>query len=179
MLRAAKALGESEAVRVEPTLLALHALPPEFKDRREEFVRLAVESHAAGRGRRRGWRARSTPFAKAIGFTPDEVRDAVRGGRASTACGSSSMPSSSAICDGAALAAEYGALSADHLEHADEAGVAAMARAGMVAVLLPGAFYALQGDARSRRSTCCAATACRWRSRPTAIRAPRRCCRRP
>ena len=45
---------------------------------------------------------------------------------------------------GAALAADYGALSADHLEHVDEAGVAAMARAGMVAVLLPGAFYALR-----------------------------------
>ena len=45
--------------------------------------------------------------------------------------------------NGAALAAEFGALSADHLEHVDEAGVMAMARAGMVAVLLPGAFYAL------------------------------------
>ena len=46
--------------------------------------------------------------------------------------------------NGAALAAEFGALSADHLEHADEAGIGAMARAGMVAVLLPGAFYALR-----------------------------------
>src|SRR3546814_12813176 len=45
---------------------------------------------------------------------------------------------------GAALAAEYRALSADHLEHADEAGIMAMAKAGMVAVLLPGAFYALK-----------------------------------
>src|SRR3546814_20485378 len=43
MVRAAKALGESEAVRVVPTLLALHALPPEYKERRDEFVRLATE----------------------------------------------------------------------------------------------------------------------------------------
>jgi imidazolonepropionase len=49
---------------------------------------------------------------------------------------------------GAALAADYEALSADHLEHADEAGVAAMARAGMAAVLLPGAFYALKETKR-------------------------------
>ena len=54
------------------------------------------------------------------------------------------MPSSSRNLHGAALAAEFGALSADHLEHADEAGIGAMARAGMVAVLLPGAFYALR-----------------------------------
>ena len=49
---------------------------------------------------------------------------------------------------GAALAADYEALSADHLEHADEEGVAAMARAGMTAVLLPGAFYALKETKR-------------------------------
>ena len=51
------------------------------------------------------------------------------------------MPTSFPICDGAALAARYGALSADHLEYTDEAGAAAMAKAGTVAVLLPGAFY--------------------------------------
>ena len=80
---------------------------------------------------------------------------------------------------GAALAARYGALSADHLEYTDEAGVAAMAQAGTVAVLLPGAFYFAARDADAAGRRCCAGTACRSRSRPTAIPAPRRsprCC---
>ena len=55
----------------------------------------------------------------------------------------------------AALAAEFGALSADHLEYADENGIAAMAKAGVVAMLLPGAYYMLRND-RRRRSTSCA-----------------------
>ena len=75
---------------------------------------------------------------------------------------------------GAALAAAYGALSADHLEYTDEAGVAAMAKAGTVAVLLPGAFYFLRETQAAAGRRCSASTACRWRSPPTAIPAPRR-----
>jgi imidazolonepropionase len=142
MLRAARALGESEQVRVETTLLALHALPPEFKDRREEFVRLAIDSllpAAAGRGLASAVDA----FCEGIGFTPDEVAMLFE---AAAAHGLRVKLHAEQLSNlrGAALAADYEALSADHLEHADEAGVAAMARAGMVAVLLPGAFYALR-----------------------------------
>jgi imidazolonepropionase len=66
-----------------------------------------------------------------------------------------------------------GALSCDHLEYADAEAVAAMARHGTVAVLLPGAWYCLR-ETRCRRSACCAPTACRWRWRATPIPAPRR-----
>jgi imidazolonepropionase len=141
MLKAARALGESETVRVEPTLLALHALPPEFAGRREDYVRLAIESMlpaAAGQGLATAVDA----FCEGIGFTPDEVR-ALFEAAADHGLAVKLHAEQLSNLHGAALAADYGALSADHLEHADEESVAAMARAGMVAVLLPGAFYAL------------------------------------
>ena len=139
MLRAARGLGEGEAVRVVPTLLALHALPPEYKDRREDFVRLAVEQMIPAA---RGLAQAVDAFAENIGFTIDEVRrlfDAARMHRMRVKLHAEQLSN----MEGAALAARYGALSADHLEHADEAGIQAMAAAKMVAVLLPGAFYAL------------------------------------
>ena len=75
---------------------------------------------------------------------------------------------------GAALAARFGALSADHLEYTDEAGVAAMAQAGTVAVLLPGAFYFMRETQEAADRAVPPARRARWRSRPTAIPAPRR-----
>ena len=75
---------------------------------------------------------------------------------------------------GAGLAARHGALSADHLEYAGESGVRALAEAGTVAVLLPGAFYTLPRRRGTRRWISSASTGCRWRSRRTAIRGPRR-----
>jgi imidazolonepropionase len=142
MLRAARALGESEAVRVETTLLALHALPPEFKDRREAFVRLAIDSLLPAAAAQKLASAVDA-FCEGIGFTPDEVAMLFE---AAAAHGLRVKLHAEQLSNlrGAALAADYEALSADHLEHADEDGVAAMARAGMVAVLLPGAFYALR-----------------------------------
>jgi imidazolonepropionase len=142
MLRAAKALGESETVRVETTLLALHALPPEFKDRREAFVRLAIDSLLPAAAAQ-GLASAVDAFCEGIGFTPDEVAMLFE---AAAAHGLRVKLHAEQLSNlrGAALAADYEALSADHLEHADEDGVAAMARAGMVAVLLPGAFYALR-----------------------------------
>jgi imidazolonepropionase len=142
MLRAARALGESEAVRVAPTLLALHALPPEYRERRAEFVALVTREliPAAAEGQLAG---AVDAFCEEIGFTPEEVRAlftaaAVAGVRVKLHAEQLSN------LNGAAMAAEFGALSADHLEHLDEAGTAAMAAAGMVGVLLPGAFYALR-----------------------------------
>jgi imidazolonepropionase len=86
-------------------------------------------------------------YCETIGFTPDEVerlfKAAARNGlRVKLHAEQFSNQ------HGAALAAQYRALSADHLEHLDEAGAAAMAEAGTVAVLIPGAFYALQETAR-------------------------------
>ena len=144
MLRAARALGESEKVRVSPTLLALHALPPEYKDRREEFVELAIEDVLPAAAEA-GLATAVDAFCEGIGFTPGEVR-ALFQAAAEHGLRVKLHAEQLSNLDGAALAAEYGALSADHLEHADEAGIAAMAAAGMVAVLLPGAFYALREE---------------------------------
>ena len=145
MLEAAKALAASEPVRVVPTLLALHALPPEHREDRSFYVRSVVEEMirtVADRGLAKAVDA----FCEGIGFTPDEVRSvfkaaAARGLRVKLHAEQLSN------LEGAALAADFGALSADHLEYADEKGVAAMAEAEMVAVLLPGAFFAL-GETR-------------------------------
>lgn len=142
MLEAAKALGESETVRIERTLLALHALPIEFAGRREEFVRMAVDSLLPAAADR-DLASAVDAFCEGIGFTPDEVR-ALFEAASDHGLGIKLHAEQLSNSHGAELAADYGALSADHLEHADEAGVAAMARAGMVAVLLPGAFYALR-----------------------------------
>lgn len=146
MLRAAKLLGESEKVRVERTLLALHALPAEFADRREDYVRLAIDSILPAAARQ-GLAGAVDAFCEGIGFTTDEAAMLFE---AAAAHGLRVKLHAEQLSNlhGAAMAADYQALSADHLEHADEAGVAAMARAGMAAVLLPGAFFALRETKR-------------------------------
>jgi imidazolonepropionase len=142
MLKAAGALEQSEKVRVERTLLALHALPPEFAGRREEYVRLASETLLPAAADQ-GLASAVDAFCEGIGFSRDEVRALFEAARDHGLAVKLHAEQLSNL-HGAALAAEYGALSADHLEHADEESVAAMAQAGMVAVLLPGAFYALR-----------------------------------
>ena len=145
MLEAARALGASEAVRVVTTLLALHALPPEYRDQREAFVELAIEDMIPAVAEA-GLASAVDAFCEGIGFTPGEVRALFQ---AATDHGLRVKLHAEQLSNlsGAALAADYGALSADHLEHADEDGIRKMAAAGMVAVLLPGAFYAL-GETR-------------------------------
>lgn len=142
MLRAAKTLSANEKVRVETTLLALHALPPEYRDRREDFVALAIDGILPAAAAQ-DLASAVDAFCEGIGFTPEEVEDLFR---AAWHHGLKIKLHAEQLSNlqGAALAARYGALSADHLEHIDEAGVIAMAEAGMVAVLLPGAFYALK-----------------------------------
>jgi len=142
MLKAAKALEASEKVRVERTLLALHALPDEFRDRRGDYVALAIQSILPAAADS-GLAGAVDAFCESIGFTPDEVALLFEAA-AAHGLGIKLHAEQLSNLHGAALAADYGALSADHLEHADEEGVAAMARAGMAAVLLPGAYYALR-----------------------------------
>ena len=142
MLRCAAALAASEAVRIVPTLLALHALPPEYADRREDYVGMVAEQ-LIPRAARERLATSVDAFCEGIAFTPAEVE------RIFTAAHANGLPvrlhaEQLSNQNGAALAARYKALSADHLEHLDEAGAKAMAKAGTVAVLLPGAFYALQ-----------------------------------
>ena len=144
MLRAAKALGASEAVRIVPTLLALHALPADWKDRRIGYVSMIADELIPAAAEA-GLAESVDAFCEGIAFTPDEVE---RVFKAAGAHGLRVKLHAEQLSNqhGAALAAKYRALSADHLEHLDEAGAKAMAAAGTVAVLLPGAFYALQEE---------------------------------
>lgn len=140
MLEAAQALGERHKVRVSPTLLALHALPPETD--RAAFVRTAIEEMIPQTAQR-GLATAIDAYCENIGFTPAEVQ-ALFEAAAAHGLHVKLHAEQLSNLNGAALAARFGALSADHLEHADEAGIRAMAEAGTVAVLLPGAFYALR-----------------------------------
>lgn len=146
LLRCAKALAASEAVRIVPTLLALHALPPEWKDRRIAYVTKIVDELVPAAAEA-GLADAVDAYCDTIAFTPDEVE---RLFKAAAANGLRIKLHAEQLSNqhGAALAARYKALSADHLEYLDEAGAAAMAAAGTVAVLLPGAFYALQESRR-------------------------------
>ncbi len=140
LLNTAKALGRSEPVRVVATLLALHALPKGTD--RAAFVDEAIEQMIPAVAKA-GLATSVDAFCETIGFTLAETE---RLFAAATAHGLRVKLHAEQLSNrgGARMAARYHALSADHLEHIDEAGVAAMADAGTVAVLLPGAFYALQ-----------------------------------
>jgi imidazolonepropionase len=142
LLKLASQLGQGEAVRVVPTLLALHALPADQRDRRAHYVGEIVDKLIPEVARQK-LAASVDAFCETIAFTPDEVE---RVFKAAAEHGLRVKLHAEQLSNqhGAALAAQYRALSADHLEHLDEAGAKAMAAAGTVAVLLPGAFYALQ-----------------------------------
>jgi len=142
LLKIANALGENEAVRIIPTLLALHALPADQRDRRAHYVTEIVDKLIPAAAKQ-GLATSIDAFCDTIAFTPEEVE---RLFKAAAHYGFQVRLHAEQLSNqhGAALAAQYRALSADHLEHLDEAGAKAMASAGTVAVLLPGAYYALQ-----------------------------------
>jgi imidazolonepropionase len=144
LLRCAKALAASEAVRIVPTLLALHALPPEWKDRRIGYVSVIVDELIPAAAEQ-GLAEAVDAFCEGMAFTPEETE---RVFKAAEANGLRVKLHAEQLSNqhGASLAAKYRALSADHLEYLDAAGAKAMAAAGTVAVLLPGAFYALQEE---------------------------------
>jgi len=144
LLAIARQLGEGEAVRIVPTLLALHALPPDQGDRRAHYVGEMVDKLIPAAAKQ-GLATSVDAFCETIAFTPQEVE---RVFKAAAHHGLRIRLHAEQLSnsEGAALAAQYRALSADHLEHLDEAGAKAMAAAGTVAVLLPGAFYALQEE---------------------------------
>jgi imidazolonepropionase len=142
LLKMAEQLGQNEAVRVVPTLLALHALPPDQHDRRAHYVTEIVDKLIPAAAKQ-GIATSVDAFCDTIAFTPQEVE---RLFKAAAHHGLRVRLHAEQLSNqhGAELAAQYRALSADHLEHLDEGGAKAMASAGTVAVLLPGAFYALQ-----------------------------------
>jgi imidazolonepropionase len=138
-LRAARGLATQRPVLVTTTFLGAHAVPPEFSGDAEGYIAQVCESMIPAIAREHLADAVDA-FCEGIGFTSAQTR------RVFEAAKSHGLPvklhaEQLSNLHGAALAAEFGALSADHLEHTDEAGIAAMARAGTTAVLLPGAFY--------------------------------------
>ena len=142
MLRVARRIGREGGVRVRTSYLGLHALPPEHRDDREGYVDLAVgDILDAAHGH--DLVDAVDAYCEPIAFTTDEVSRLFERARS---LGLPVRLHADQLSDGggAALAARYGALSADHVEHTTEAGVKAMAEAGVVAVLLPGAYLMLR-----------------------------------
>jgi len=142
MLRVARRIGREAGVRVRTSYLGLHAVPPEWKTDRGRYVDLAVDdilpaAHAEGLV------DAVDAYCEPIAFSTEEV---ARLFDRAKALGLPVRLHADQLSDGggAALAARYGALSADHVEHTNEAGVQAMAAAGVVAVLLPGAWLMLR-----------------------------------
>ena len=141
MLRVARALGERFGIDVRTTYLAAHALPPEFANDADGYIDAAIDwlprLHAEGLV------DAADAFCEGIGFSPAQTR---RMFEAACALGLPVKLHADQLSDlgGAALAASFDGLSADHIEHTSEDGVRAMAAHGTVAVLLPGAFHVLR-----------------------------------
>ncbi len=139
MLRAARVLGDTHDVDVSLSYLGAHSVPVEYKNRKIDFINEVVLP---------GLRAAHAEslvdavdgFCEGIAFSPDEMRPVFDEARALGLPVKLHADQLSNL-GGAVLAAEYGALSADHVEYTDAKGAEAMARSGTVAVLLPGAFY--------------------------------------
>lgn len=139
MLRASRALGHQRAVRVATTFLGAHALPPEYAEDADGYIDLVCGTMLPAIAAE-GLADAVDAFCEGIGFTPDQTE---RVFQAAVKHGLPVKLHAEQLSNqhGSALAARYGALSADHLEYLDDAGIAAMAAAGTVATLLPGAYY--------------------------------------
>lgn len=139
MLRAARRLGRERDVSVCTTFLGAHAVPPEYAGDADGYVAHVIGDILPAVAES-GLADAVDAFCEGIGFTRSQTA------RVFEAAAHFGLPvklhaEQLSNLSGAALAAQHGALSADHLEHLDEAGVTAMAKAGTVATLLPGAYY--------------------------------------
>jgi len=142
MLRVARRIGMELGIHVQTSFLGLHALPPEYKERREDYVDLVCNELLPALADE-GLVDAVDAFCEGIGFTRAETQRVFEHARQLGLRVKLHAEQLSDL-DGAALVAEFGGLSADHLEYLSDTGIQAMARAGTVAVLLPGAFYALR-----------------------------------
>ncbi|RWQ17935.1 imidazolonepropionase [Mesorhizobium sp.] len=138
-LRAARLLGKNRPVTVTTSFLGAHALPPEAKGDKDAFIDL-VANEILPAVTAEGLADAVDGFCEGLAFSPEQIS------RVFDAAKAAGLPvklhaDQLSNLHGAELAARYGALSADHLEYTDEAGAAAMARAGTVATILPGAYY--------------------------------------
>jgi imidazolonepropionase len=141
MLRVARQVSERLGVSVRTTYLAAHALPPEFKDRADDYITAVCEWLPRLHGE--GLVDAVDAFCEGIGFSPAQTRRVFETGRA---LGLPVKLHADQLSDlgGAGLVAEFDGLSADHVEYTSLESVQAMAAHGTVAVLLPGAFHVLR-----------------------------------
>lgn len=142
MLRVARRIGQMRRIHIRTTHLAAHAVPPDYAGRADDYITdIALPSlHQA---KAQGLVDAVDAFCESIAFLPDQVR------RIFLTAQTLDLPvklHAEQLSDlkGAVLAAQFGAVSADHLEYTGPDGVAAMAASGTVAVMLPGAFYTLR-----------------------------------
>ena len=142
MLRVARRLGESRPVDVKTTFLGAHALPEEFKARREDYLNL-VCNQSLPRAASQALVDAVDAFCEGIAFSVEEVESVFEVARRLGLPVKLHAEQLSNL-GGAKMAARFGALSVDHIEYLDEDGVDAIAKSGTVAVLLPGAFYYLR-----------------------------------
>ena len=142
MLRAARRIGRDRGIRVRTSYLAAHAIPPEYKGRADAYIDEVVLPGMEAAARE-GLADAVDGFCEGIAFSPDQISRVFEQAKE---LGLPTRLHAEQLSNlgGAGLAASFGALSADHLEYLDEDGVTAMAKAGTVAVLLPGAFYTLR-----------------------------------
>ncbi len=141
-LRAARRLADLRSVGIQTTFLGAHALPPEAKGDREAYISAVIDDMLPAVCAE-GLADAVDAFCEKIAFLPDDVArvfDAARQRGLPVKLHADQLSN----LGGAALAARYGALSADHLEYTDAAGAAEMGKSGTVAVILPGAFYFLR-----------------------------------
>ncbi|MEM1181512.1 MAG: imidazolonepropionase [Acidobacteriota bacterium] len=144
-LRAARRLAErSPGVRVRTTFLGAHAVPPEFKGRSDDYLATVIDEMLPAVASE-GLADAVDAFCEGIAFSVEQVDRLFTAAR-DLGLSVKLHAEQLSLLGGAELAARHGALSADHLEYLDEAGVRAMAEAGTVAVLLPGAFYMLREE---------------------------------
>lgn len=142
MLRVARCIARDRPIRVKASFLGAHAVPVEYSGRPDAYINevclpaMAIAAEA-------GLVDAVDGFCEGIAFSEDQIRKVFE---AAKALGLPVKLHAEQLSNlgGTQLAAEFGAMSSDHLEYATEEDVAAMARAGMVAVLLPGAFYFLR-----------------------------------
>lgn len=141
-LRVARALGQGNGVTVKSTCLAAHALPPEFRSQPDAYIDL-VWNEILPAVAQENLADAVDAFSERIAFTAEQT---ARVFDKAKELGLPVKLHADQLSDmgGAALAARYNALSADHIEYSSEAGIAAMGKAGTVAVLLPGAFFVLR-----------------------------------
>jgi imidazolonepropionase len=140
-LRAARQLGRTLPVQVRTTFLGAHAVPAEFDGRADDYISAVCdwlsELHV------QGLVDAVDAFCESIGFTPAQTRRVFEAARALQLPVKLHAEQLSDL-GGTALAAQFGALSCDHLEHLSASGIQAMAASGTVAVMLPGAYYFLR-----------------------------------